>query len=1019
MSSLPTRFQRRTVAAAVASLTGKGRRRFLVADEVGLGKTLVASQVILEMARRKRGRLTVFYVSSGRTVAGQNKDRLLDFGEDEPIKGEVSVADRLGLVPYTPITSDLQLYTFAPITSFPAAKAKANRGQVRERAFLHRLIVKTYPDLAETLPLAPFRGLAHCTWAGEHRLAAAKEIPSKLRVAYRKALTAQLGRGVAAKLTQGANSGLDAAFITGLRLALAHAALLLAKPDLIIFDEFQCYRDLVFAPHAPDDHVRRTLIDGPDDRPPAMLLLSATPYRLADDRKGNGATAHAEFHELLGFLGGAPLKAKSERSLERFRHLVMQIAECSEDVIPEALAAEAHEVRSEIEADLAPVLSRTERHDPVDDADRTTREISAGLADDDLDLFRALAEGVSVPGVDRSDRSGSRSDALAYWLSVPLAAQALGPSYKFWTNGSFKTAGRAPRLTRANRFDRPPDGWGNPKLRGLGEIVGMDSLSLPWTAPSLAWWEMGDRWREHGRAPKALMFSKYRATPPSVAALISLEVERRHLASKGYRKAWIAKRLSSRTNTIFNLFHCSSFLAAVVDPLAERCTTEREVRSLARRQLGKALTKLGISTRPRRKVDKERHRPSWRVLAAIETLATKDGAKGPRPSDVEGALLDAGARQLLSDDPGASVQLDARRLAAEISFVGKQELTDLVNLALGSPAIVTARALSRHFSETSVPKNHAAIASLCWGPLRRYLDNPVFWSMFDGDDIEQQIQDAIIGGNFEAVLDEHVWTRKASLSFEKLVTELGMALGLGAGSFTFQGVPKSSDSVGIRCHAALPFAGAQADTTHVARVRKGAAPSVLPRDDKEDVPARSETIRAAFNTPFWPHLLTTTSVGQEGLDFHNWCDQIVHWDLCGSPVDLEQREGRIQRYASLTIRRALADKVGDDALAAVIGERVSPWVVLKKLAEKSHSDDAGLSPWWTSPDAHVRRYIFALPGGRDAIRFGRLQDERLLYRIALGQPNPEDFIASLHREGASARLKPYLLNLSADSRDPV
>ncbi|MBV5324700.1 MAG: hypothetical protein J0626_05215, partial [Rhodospirillaceae bacterium] len=58
---------------------------------------------------------------------------------------------------------------------------------------------------------------------------------------------------------------------------------------------------------------------------------------------------------------------------------------------------------------------------------------------------------------------------------------------------------------------------------------------------------------------------------------------------------------------------------------------------------------------------------------------------------------------------------------------------------------------------------------------------------------------------------------------------------------------------------------------------------------------RTEDMRRAFNTPFWPHVLTTTSLGQEGLDFHVWCKQLLHWDLCASPLDLEQREGRIQR----------------------------------------------------------------------------------------------------------------------------
>ena len=60
--------------------------------------------------------------------------------------------------------------------------------------------------------------------------------------------------------------------------------------------------------------------------------------------------------------------------------------------------------------------------------------------------------------------------------------------------------------------------------------------------------------------------------------------------------------------------------------------------------------------------------------------------------------------------------------------------------------------------------------------------------------------------------------------------------------------------------------------------------------------ARLPEVRAAFNSPFWPFVLATTSIGQEGIDFHWWCHSVVHWDLPGNPVDFEQREGRVDRY---------------------------------------------------------------------------------------------------------------------------
>ena len=40
---------------------------------------------------------------------------------------------------------------------------------------------------------------------------------------------------------------------------------------------------------------------------------------------------------------------------------------------------------------------------------------------------------------------------------------------------------------------------------------------------------------------------------------------------------------------------------------------------------------------------------------------------------------------------------------------------------------------------------------------------------------------------------------------------------------------------------------------------------------------RKENIRNAFNSPMRPFVLATTSIGQEGLDFHNYCRVIMHW----------------------------------------------------------------------------------------------------------------------------------------------
>ncbi|MEZ5285580.1 MAG: hypothetical protein R2712_12410 [Vicinamibacterales bacterium] len=37
---------------------------------------------------------------------------------------------------------------------------------------------------------------------------------------------------------------------------------------------------------------------------------------------------------------------------------------------------------------------------------------------------------------------------------------------------------------------------------------------------------------------------------------------------------------------------------------------------------------------------------------------------------------------------------------------------------------------------------------------------------------------------------------------------------------------------------------------------------------------RDDVVRRAFNSPFWPFVLCSTSVGQEGLDFHHYCHAV-------------------------------------------------------------------------------------------------------------------------------------------------
>ena len=70
-------------------------------------------------------------------------------------------------------------------------------------------------------------------------------------------------------------------------------------------------------------------------------------------------------------------------------------------------------------------------------------------------------------------------------------------------------------------------------------------------------------------------------------------------------------------------------------------------------------------------------------------------------------------------------------------------------------------------------------------------------------------------------------------------------------------------------------------------------------------------IFCGFNTPLLPEVLICTSVGQEGIDLHRECRNVIHYDLGWNPATIEQRTGRADRIGSKTERdRRLAQRGG-------------------------------------------------------------------------------------------------------------
>jgi hypothetical protein len=164
----------------------------------------------------------------------------------------------------------------------------------------------------------------------------------------------------AAALTQLIQNHKRPQLLGRLRNALALAVIREIEPDLIIFDEFQKFRTLLINTSNPNpDAVTQFLRGGGPAPAPAVLLLSATPYRLYSPRHQEliGTSHYQEFVELIRFLlrenPGQP--GPVERYFREFG-IEMQS--------PAANVDRLKELKQEIESRVRPVMRRTERIQP-------------------------------------------------------------------------------------------------------------------------------------------------------------------------------------------------------------------------------------------------------------------------------------------------------------------------------------------------------------------------------------------------------------------------------------------------------------------------------------------------------------------------------------------------------------------------------------------------------------------------------------------------------------------------------
>ncbi|MDN2611254.1 DEAD/DEAH box helicase family protein [Klebsiella pneumoniae] len=310
-------FQQRTVNYVFQQFYGdKQQNRFLVADEVGLGKTMVARGIIakaIEHLQDKVDRIDIIYICSNAAIAAQNIKRLNVSNETQ-----FSHSTRLTLLPKQVRSLRKNRINFISLTPNTALDHTRSRGgHKEERAILYRILYD--------LPLAKgarrerlrmgMLNLLQATanrpgWCSAVDQLSVDDIDRELAKDFRRQvlddteLYAQLKEGCECFADNDEDgethdSELRYALIGKLRSKLASVCLSALEPDLVILDEFQRFKALLDG----DDEaalLAKALFEQPDVR---VLLLSATPYKMFTlDQESEEDNHYADFIRTLQFL---------------------------------------------------------------------------------------------------------------------------------------------------------------------------------------------------------------------------------------------------------------------------------------------------------------------------------------------------------------------------------------------------------------------------------------------------------------------------------------------------------------------------------------------------------------------------------------------------------------------------------------------------------------------------------------------------------------------------------------------
>jgi hypothetical protein len=557
----------------------------------------------------------------------------------------------------------------------------------------------------------------------------------------------------------------------------------------------------------------------------------------------------------------------------------------------------------------------------------------------------------------------------------------------------------------------------NSRLKTIEKtIFKNDSWKLLWVPPTAPYYKLRGVFEkfEDRSFTKSLVFSSWKVVPRAVASLISHEAESKAYLNGPYQSKGVDSYKDSvglyirkkeekleglRTLILLypslSLIEFGDVLSIDLEPQTDVSEIIKVVKNKIEKQLNSIVDKYKT---------KEGRDENW-YWAAPLLLDRESEHKDTVASWFHGKF-NCGWYENDSKDVTKSVFSEHVERYKQV-FYGDIELgsppDDLLEklafIALASPANIIYRSLLNiHKDKSNLDELNKLVllfhSSGCAFSMRSLFDsNEAISIIRAGDDSSywSSVLSYNLDGNLQSVCDEYIHILKLEKS-KGLYNGLEV---LSEDNDPFENVAEAFQNVCSMRKAPISidiFEHNQSKPTKVRTRCKFALQYGKWKSEEDKEKTRAETVRDAFNSPFRPFVLATTSVGQEGLDFHQYCHSIFHWNLPRNPVDLEQREGRIHRFKGHVIRKNVASEF--NILSFKNGDI---WDELFDTASKVHKDQySDMVPYWVFDSKFkVERNVPIIPYSKDDQHFQALLKTLARYRLAFGQPRQDELLKVL------------------------